>query len=125
MFIEKLNKKQDGSIYVVEEKQAVVDGKYEGYLEHDNANLSTVKVYSKQKLAGDELTNVILSIPSETPWKTYVKIFATVEYVFITYETTGDTIEAEDINVLQEAATRIQEELEHYREVGSISGGTF
>ncbi len=125
MFIEKLNKKQDGSVYVIEEEQFITDGKYEGFLEHDNVNSATLKVCTGSKLTGDEITNVILSIPGDTPWKTQIKLFAAVEKVYITYETPGDTVEAEDINCLQESAVEMQEELEKYKTSGHVEGGTF
>lgn len=125
MFIERLNKKQDGSVYVIEEEQFVTEGKYEGLLEHDNVNSATLKVYTGSKLTGDEITNVILSIPGDAPWKTRIKLFAAVEKVYITYTTPGDTVEAEDINQLQESAVEMQAELKLYKISGHIEGGTF
>ena len=114
MFNEKLNKKQDGSVYVIEEEQVIINGKYEGYLQHDNANKSTLKVYTGPKLTGDEIINVIPSVAVETPWKTYIKVFADVEKIYITYETPGDTVEAEDINLLQNTAEEMREDFDRY-----------
>lgn len=125
MFIEKLNKKVDGSMYVIEEEQTIVAGKYEGFLEHDNANKATLKVYSGSKLTGDEITNVVVSIPTDSPWKRLIKVFSDVETIYITYETPGDTVEADDINQLQEAIQGQQDEFEHYKAHGHVSGGTF
>ncbi|WP_273225660.1 hypothetical protein [Geosporobacter ferrireducens] len=116
-FVEKLNKKQDGSVYVIEEAVAIIDGKYEGMLNHDNITTSTIKVYTGSKLTGEEITNVIVSVPSDTPWKRYIKIFADIEVAYITYETTGDQVEAEDINVLQDSITTTQAEVERYKTV--------
>lgn len=116
MFIEKLNKKQDGSIYVIEEEQAITDGRYEGNLQHDNANIKTLKVYTGSMLTGEEIINVVTSVPSDTPWKTYVKVFASTDKVYITYETPGDTVEAEDVNLLQDTAKAIREDFEQYSE---------
>lgn len=125
MFIEKLNKKADGSVYVIEEEQTIVAGKYEGFLRHDNANRATLKVYTGSKLTGDEITNVVVSIPSDTPWKRLIKVFADVGTVYITYETQGDTVEAEDINLLQETLANHVEDFEQYKASGHINGGTF
>lgn len=124
-FIEKLNKKLDGSVYVIEEVISLSDGVYENLLEHDNVNHKSIKVYSGSKLTGEEIVNVVISIPSETPWKTIVKIFANVEKAYITYETPGDTVEAEDINLLQSEAELIREDFERYKVAGHIDGGTF
>lgn len=126
MFIERLNKKQDGSVYVIEEEQLISEGKYEGLLQHDNANVNTIKVYTGSKLTGNEIINVVKSTLSETPWKTHIKIFAADEKkVYITYETPGDTVEADDINKLQEAVVNTNEDLSNYKKAGHIDGGTF
>jgi hypothetical protein len=125
MFTEKLNKKQDGSVYVIEEELVVMDGKYEGLLEHDNINTGTIKVYTGSHLTGEEIVNVIMSIPGETPWKRHIKLFTDVMKVYVTYETQGDTVEAEDINLLQEVAVGMRDDFEQYKEVGHIDGGTF
>ena len=117
MFAEKLNKKQDGSVYVIEEEQVITEGKYEGLLQHDNANIKTIRVFTGSRLTGSEIVNVIVSVPSETPWKTYVKVFAEVGKVYISYETPGDTVEADDINILQEAAEGLRDDFEEYRDV--------
>ena len=125
MFIEKLNKKADGSVYVIEEVRATASGKYEGFLEHDNANRATLKVYTAPRLTGDEITNVVVSIPSDTPWKRLIKVFSDVGIVYITYETPGDTVEADDINQLQDAVQEQKEDFEQYKASGHINGGTF
>lgn len=124
-FVSKLNKKQDDSVYVIEEKISIKEGKYEGILEHDNINNKTIKVYTGPKLTGEEVTNVIISIPTETPWKRHIKLFADAEQVYITYETTGDIVEADDINNLQNSISATQIEIDTYKLVGHINGGTF
>lgn len=124
-FIEKLNKKFDGSVYVIEEEVTLLEGKYEGFLEHDNINSKTIKVYTGSKLTGEEIVNVIVSIPSEAPWKSFIKLFANKEKVYITYETPGDTVEADDINLLQEEAKSVRDDFECYKIAGHIDGGTF
>lgn len=125
MFVKKLNKKTDGSIYVIEEDHIVTEGKYENHLQHDNANIHTIRVYTGPRLSGDEIANVIVSKPTETPWKTLIKVFTSAERIYITYETPGDTVEADDINLLQEFAEQIQEDFDLYKSSGHINGGTF
>jgi len=101
LFIEKLNKKQTG-VYVIEEEKAVVNGIYEGYLDHDNVNHQTIYIYTEPKLTGEKVENYFISTPSETPWKTHLKVFSESEKIYISYETKGDQVEAEDINLLQD-----------------------
>lgn len=124
-FREKLNKKQDNSTYVIEEQLQLEDGKYEGPLAHDNINNSTLRVYTGSRLAGDEITDYIVSVPAESPWRRWIKIFAGVSTVYVSYETPGDIVEADDINALQEAVTATQEEVERYKAAGIIDGGNF
>lgn len=123
-FTEKLNK-LEGNTYVIEEEVTVVDGVHEGYLQHDNVSLNSINVYTGSKLTGDKVTNFIVSTPSQMPWRKNIKIFSTVSPVYITYETQGDTVEAEDINKLQESMVNTQKELERYKIYGVIDGGTF
>ncbi|PKB53641.1 hypothetical protein CRH03_24885 [Clostridium sp. HMb25] len=106
-FEEKLNK-VDGNIYVIEEKVQLSDGVYNGELKHDNINPTTLAIYTGPRLTGDRIQTFSLSTPSLTPWKRIIKIFADVVEVYISYETDGDTVEAEDINRLQEATVKTQ-----------------
>lgn len=106
-FTEKLNK-LDGNIYVVEEEVAIVNGVYEAELQHDNIDENTLSVYTGPKLTGDRIKNYTLSTPSKTPWKRIIKIYADVPVVYIIYETTGDTVEGEDINLVQTELIRTQ-----------------
>lgn len=123
-FVEKLNK-IEGNTYVIEEMIELKDGVYEGELEHDNISISSVRVYTGSKLTGDKIDNFILSTPSKTPWKFIIKIFAKVNKCYITYETQGDTVEAEDINKVQESIVNTQKVLEDYKKNGLIDGGNF
>lgn len=113
-FVAKLNKKQDGDVYVLDERVQLVDGAYEGLLAHDNAVNSTIKVFTGPKLTGEEITAWTLSTPAETPWRRSIRIFAAAPAVYISYETPGDQVEADDINMLQEAVTATQTELNGY-----------
>ena len=107
-FNEKLNK-IDGNIYVVEEKVELTGGVYDASLQHDNINTSTLSVYTGPKLTGERIQSYTLSTPSLTPWKRTIRIYADVPTVYISYEAEGDTVEAEDVNRLQEEMIRTQE----------------
>ncbi|MFU0784318.1 hypothetical protein [Clostridium sp.] len=113
-FTEKLNK-LDNNTYVIEEEVEVTNGVYEGELEHDNISLPSINVYTGSKLTGQKIDNFIVSTPSATPWKTNIKIFSDVSPIYITYETTGDTVEAEDINKVQDSMIRTQTEVDRYK----------
>ena len=121
----KLNKKPDGNRYAIEEEVVPVDGVYEGELRHDNVVKDTVRVYTGSKMTGNRIDQFVLSVPSERPWRTIIKIFSDVPKLYITYETPGDTVEADDVNALQDAITATQTELERYKAEGIIDGGTF
>jgi hypothetical protein len=111
----KLNKKTDDTNYTVEEELTFTDGKFEGLLAHDNIANTTIRVYTGSKLTGDVVTNYIISVPSDTPWRRHIKVFADVDKVYATYETQGDTVEADDVNVLQGAITATEEEVDRYK----------
>ena len=114
-FPAKLNKKTDGSMYIIEEELPISTGKYEGLLAHDNITNSTIRVFTGPKLTGEEIINYIISVPSETPWRRHIKVFASVPTVYVSYASPGDTVEADDVNVLQSAMTATQEEVERYK----------
>lgn len=99
-FIEKLNK-VDGNIYVIEERVTLVDGVYEGMLEHDNITPISLSIHTGPRLTGERIETYAVSTPSLTPWKRSIRIYADVPVVYISYETDGDTVEAEDINSVQ------------------------
>ena len=124
-FSEKLNKKQDGSRYVIEEEVIPVNGVYEGELQHDNIAKDTVRVYTGPKMTGTRIDQFVLSIPSERPWRMSIKIFSNAAKLYVSYETPGDTVEADDINLVQTSIIATQTELERYKTVGVIDGGTF
>ncbi|WP_078410295.1 phosphoglucomutase [Priestia abyssalis] len=122
-FNEKLNKSDVP--YVIEEEVTLVNGIYEGMLIHDNIIDSSVRVYTGSKLTGEKIDNFILSIPANTDWKRSIKIFSNAEKLYVTYESYGDQVEAEDINLLQESVVATQAEVERYKKHGIIDGGTF
>ena len=123
-FNAKINKKINGA-YVIEEESEVVNGVWEGFLKHDNANIASIQIFTGSRLSGEQIQNYFVSVPEEMPWKRHLKVFAQVEKVYVTYETPGDQVEAEDINTLQDAITNTQKEIERYKKFGIIDGGSF
>ncbi|MFW2500400.1 hypothetical protein [Clostridium diolis] len=109
-FNEKLNR-ISGNVYTMEEEVIPVSGVYEASLIHDNVTTSTINVYTGSKLTGDKINTISFSTPSLTPWKTIIKIFSNEPKLYISYEATGDQVEAEDINNLQDAVVETQESL--------------
>lgn len=114
-YAKKLNK-VDGKIYVIEEVVTTVGGVYENELDHDNIEVGTINVYTGSKLTGDKVDNVIVSIPADAPWKRLIRILSSAETLYISYETPGDTVEADDINRVQDGIVRTQEGLQAHEE---------
>lgn len=113
-FVEKLNKAD--TVYVIEDEELVLeDGVFEGELAHDNVKNESVMVFTGPKMSGERIENFFLSIPSNAPWKRIIKVFANAPKVYVTYETTGDQVEAEDINRVQESIANTQKEVERYK----------
>lgn len=107
-FNEKLNK-VEGKVYVIEEEIPIPEnGVYDAFLEHDNINEATLTVYTGSKLTGEKIQTYALTTPSLTPWKRRIRIQTDSPVVYICYETDGDTVEAEDVNRLQEEVIRTQ-----------------
>lgn len=123
-FNQKLNK-INGQIYVIEEVVNIVNGVYEAELEHDNVNLKTINIYTGSKLTGDKINTYTTSTPSLTTWKTIIKIFSNISPIYISYETNGDTVEADDVNKLQDSIVTTQIEIENYKNNGIVDGGSF
>ncbi len=109
-FNEKFNK-IEGNTYVIEEKIELNNESYERELVHDNINVKTLNVYTGSKLTGDKIETYSTSTPSLTPWKTIIKIFSKITPLYISYETVGDQVEAEDINKLQDTLVFTQQNL--------------
>lgn len=98
-------------MYVIEEEVQLTDGMYEAELKHDNINVATFAAYTGPKLTGERLDTYTLSTPSLAPWKRIARVYADVSPVYLSYETEGDTVEAADVNGLQEAVAGTQEAL--------------
>jgi len=131
IFPDKLNKNPTG-FYTIEEKIALVDGIFEGDLAHDNINNSSLLVYTGSELTGDKVLGYTLSLPGDAPWRRIIKIFSNTDFVYVTYETPGDIVEAEDINKVQNSIVNTQTELERHKEDltshiqnAEIDGGSF
>lgn len=125
VFQTKLNKKADGTAYIVQEELTLSDGRFEGLLAHDNIANSSVRVYTGPNMTGDEVTAFTVSIPVDTPWRRYIRVFASVSAVYATYQTPGDQVDADDVNRVQTAVTATQSEIERYKATGVIDGGFF
>jgi hypothetical protein len=115
VFKPKLNKRTDGTAYTVQEELSLVAGKFEGLLAHDNIANSSIRAHTGPKMTGEVVTAFTVSVPAETPWRRYIRIFADADVVYMTYQTPGDQVDADDINELQAAATTTQEELDRYK----------
>ncbi|MBT2293252.1 hypothetical protein J7E73_29990 [Paenibacillus albidus] len=115
VFEEKLNKNPTGNNYVIEEQLPISAGVYDGPLRHDNINNDTVRVYTGSRFTGERVMNFTISIPDSTPWRRLIRIYTAAAEVYVTYETPGDTVEADDINVLQDAVTVTQTEINRYK----------
>lgn len=107
-FHDKLNK-VEGNAYVIEEEiHMPASGIYDEELQHDNIVDSTLSVYAGPTLTGEQIQSYALSTPSLMPWKRTIRIQTDAPVVYITYETTGDTVEADDINRVQDAIVETQ-----------------
>ncbi|WP_252238626.1 hypothetical protein [Clostridium sp. VAP51] len=109
-FNEKFNK-IEGNTYVIEEKIELNNESYESELAHDNINVKTLNIYTGSKLTGEKIESYSISTPSLIPWKTIIKIFSKITPLYISYETVGDQVEAEDINKLQDTLVFTQQNL--------------
>lgn len=122
-FIEKYNKSD--SAVAVEESHVVSGGVYEAELEHDNVDEDTLEVYSGASMTGSRLTYT-LTAPSDASWKRVIHVETTQPTIYISYETTGDQVEADDINRVQDAIIDTQEAVNALTEqVTGASGGAF
>lgn len=114
MFVEKLNKKQKGT-YTVTDEKVIVDGKFEGLLDHDNVENESITVNTLPNFEGSRVDNFFLSTPSDRHWKTSIRVYSSSPKVYITYETQGDQVDAHDVNVLQEQSALNTDNLTEYK----------
>lgn len=107
-FTKKLNY-VEGKSYTIEEHISMPEGGvYEDYLEHDNIKEGSLTVYTGPQLTGESVQTYALSTPSLTPWKKIIRIYTNLPEVYVCYVTNGDTVEADDINALQDELQRTQ-----------------
>ena len=106
-FIAKLNKREPPYV-ITDEEITLIDGKWEGFMSHDNVLEETIEIYTLLGRQGSKVLNYTIN---KQEWKIYLKVFSQEEKVYISYETYGDTVEAEDINMLQIAADYLGQRL--------------
>lgn len=107
-FTKKLNY-VEGKSYTIEEHIRMPEaGVYEAYLEYDNIKEGSLTVYTGSQLTGEPVQTYALSTPSLTPWKKIIRIYTDLPEVYVCYVTNGDTVEADDINALQDELQRTQ-----------------
>lgn len=112
-FIARLNKK-DNPYTIVDEQVTLTEGKWEGFLAHDQVIEKTIEIYTLPNKEGERVLAYTLDKKEEV-WKTYLKVFSQSDVLYITYETYGDTVEAEDINQLQGAAYYLENFIENVK----------
>lgn len=112
-FIARLNKR-DNPYTIVDEQVTLTEGKWEGFLAHDQVIEKTIEIYTLPNKEGERVLAYTLDKKEEV-WKTYLKVFSQSEVLYITYETYGDTVEAEDINQLQGAAYYLENFIENVK----------
>lgn len=112
-FIVRLNKR-DNPYTIVDEQVILTEGKWEGFLAHDQVIEKTIEIYTLPNKEGERVFAYTLDKKEEV-WKTYLKVFSQSEVLYITYETYGDTVEAEDINQLQGAAYYLENFIENVK----------
>lgn len=112
-FIARLNKK-DNPYTIVDEQVTLTEGKWEGFLAHDQVIEKTIEIYTLPNKEGERVLAYTLDKKEEV-WKTYLKVFSQSDVLYITYETYGDTVEAEDINQLQGVAYYLENFIENVK----------
>lgn len=106
-FTTKFNKTSE--VYVVEEKITMpLSGTYSANLAHDNINEDSLQIYTGPNLTGTRITTYTLSVNAATPWKRSITVETNEGLIYISYECTGDQVEAEDINLLQDEIKKTQ-----------------
>ncbi|NPV52227.1 MAG: phosphoglucomutase [Firmicutes bacterium] len=130
-FITKLNRR--AIPYVIQDEVIMLnDGLGESFLAHDNVKTDTLEVWTGPGKTGVKIVTYTIRSPGDTPWKTLLRVMAPVEKVYVTYESLGDQVEAEDMNTVQSSLVATQTELERHKadlnchiENGEIDGGSF
>jgi len=105
-FITKINKSGNPTV-IADEAMSITNGMSEKYLDHDNVKHNTLEVWSEPGKNGTRIMNYVLTNPEATPWKSLLRVYSEVNPVYITYESYGDQVEAEDINNLQQVINEV------------------
>lgn len=116
------------------EVMPIINGKGEGFLNHDNVVKSSINIWTEPDRGGVQITTYTVEVKNKYPWRFYLKVnvdYLNVDKVYINYESYGDQVEAKDINELQEGIEKVVFELDTHKERnelhldGIIDGGTF
>lgn len=131
VFSNKLNKRTD-PLYVIEEILPVPGASSEKILDHDDIKPLSVEVWSGPGKTGDKITTWVLNNPVSTPWKTIISVSTSLPEIYVTYETPGDRVEAQDMNQVQTSIVSTQNEINRHKndlnchiDNGIIDGGSF
>lgn len=112
---EKLNY-VNGVKHKIEEEVFLTNGVYAGDLLHDNIDEGSISIFTEKNFGGQRITNYGIANPPDTPWRTRIRVLANYEKLYISYTTSGDTVEAEDINVLQDCSMAIAQYVDKYQQ---------
>lgn len=130
-FVQKLNQRTIPHV-VQDEILPLTGGVGEAQFAHDNVRTETVEVWTSPGKTGVRIYTYTLRQVPDQPWKTVIRVTSPAERVYITYETTGDQVEADDINTLQAKLDELQQALashetntQRHISESRIDGGTF
>ncbi|MBE3576870.1 MAG: phosphoglucomutase [Limnochordales bacterium] len=130
-FVPKLNRRTTPYV-IYDEVLTLKDGVGEAQFAHDNVRAESIEVWTGPGKTGVRLFTYTLREVPDQPWKTIIRVTAPVDRVYLTYETTGDQVEADDVNMLQTLLEELQQALAaHERDSSShiadfrVDGGTF
>jgi hypothetical protein len=117
---------------ITDEVLELQSGVGETYLTHDNVRADTLEVWTGPNKTGIKILGYTMRTIEDKPWKTFIRVTAPVDRVYLTYETVGDQVEADDINTVQDAIEALQQQLEQHKADearhilnSEIDGGSF
>lgn len=134
MFIRKIDRNLESPHIIMNEVMPIINGKGEGFLNHDNVVKSSINIWTEPDRGGVQITTYTVEVKNKYPWRFYLKVnvdYLNVDKVYINYESYGDQVEAKDVNELQEGIEKVVFELDTHKERneihldGVIDGGTF
>ena len=77
-------------MYVIDEERIIVNGIYEGILEHEQINHQSIMVYTGKKMTGERIYSIFATKFEENPDKTLLKVYGPNGNIYITYEVMGE-----------------------------------